>query len=127
TAAYFRAGNYPTEGDRESFTIEPEARTNISVREKALGMEAFDLVSDAPWMSPVESSIYRRGAGSLSVNVRYNPKLLTKPGLYTGRIWAYEKGAMHTRSESRFELLNTVAIPYTFSDQNQFHVLLKDV
>src|SRR5207237_6795097 len=63
TAAYFRAGNFPVEGDRESFTITPEVGTGTSEHQKAVGMEAFDLVSDEPWMSPVESSIYHRGEG----------------------------------------------------------------
>src|SRR5205823_1481155 len=94
-AAYFRAGNYPTEGDRQSFSINLGERPNASAHEKAVGMEAFDLVSDVPWMAPVESSIYRRGSGPLNVSVRYNSKLLQKPGLYSGRIWAYEKGREH--------------------------------
>ena len=127
TAAYFRAGNYPREGEREEFTVQPEFRSDITPHEKAIGMEAFDLVSDEAWIIPVESSIYRRGEGTMNVNVRYNTKLLQKPGLYTGRIWGYEKGREHVRSESQFELLNTIVIPYTFSDHNQYLIALSDL
>ncbi len=127
TAAYFRAGNYPTDGERETFSILPEARPGTTDHQKALGMEAFDLVSDEPWMAPLESSVYRRGEGSISVDVRYNAKLLQKPGLYSGRIWGYDKGREHTRSEARFELLNTIIIPHTFSDQNSNRVTLSNI
>ncbi len=127
TAAYFRAGNFPTDGERESFTVQPEEPSTASVRQRALGMDAYDLVSDATWMMPVESSVYRRGSGAMTVDVRYNAKLLQKPGLYSGRIWGYEKGHEHARSESRFELWNTIAIPYTFSDENQYRVSLRDI
>jgi tripeptidyl-peptidase-2 len=127
TAAYFRAGNYPRDGEREGFTVQPEPQAGATAHEKAVGMEAFDLVSDEPWMTPVESSVYRRGSGAMDVNVRYNAKLLQKPGLYTGRIWGYEKGHEHLRSESQFELLNTIAIPYTFSDQNKYHIAISDL
>ncbi len=126
TAAYFRAGNYPTDGGREIFTVQPEERSVATARERAIGMEAFELVSDEPWMSPLQSSIYRRGSGTMNVDVRYNQKLLQKPGMYVGRIWAYEKGTPHTKSESRFELLNTVIIPYQFNNYNEYRVELKD-
>ncbi|MDP4288265.1 MAG: S8 family serine peptidase [Bacteroidota bacterium] len=127
TAAYFRAGNYPIDGDRESFTVFPEESSGAGVRQRALGMDAFDLVSDAAWMTPVESSIYRRGSGAMTVDVRYNAKLLQKPGLYSGRIWGYEKGHEHIRGEARFELWSTIAVPYTFSDDNQYRVTLRDI
>ena len=132
TAAYFRAGNYPTDGDREVFAITPESRPGASEHQKAVGMEAFDLVSDEPWLVPVESSVYHRGEGPISVDVRYNAKFLQKPGIYTGRIWGYDKGAARgtgntAREGSRFELLNTIVVPHTFSDQNNYRVALNNV
>jgi len=127
TAAYFRAGNYPSEGENETFTIDLSEPAGASARARAIGMQAFDLVSDAPWMSPLESSIYRRGSGTMSVAVRYHPKLLQKPGLYSGRIWAYEKGAQHTRANAQFELVNSIVIPHTFSDENKYQVSLADL
>ncbi len=126
TAAYFHAGNFPQNGERETFTVQPEEPTGASARQRAIGMEAFDLVSDAEWMSPLQSSIYRRGSGPMDVDVRYNAKLLQKPGLYSGRIWAYEKGAPHTRNDARFELVNSIVIPHTFSDHNEYRVALTD-
>lgn len=126
TAAYFRAGNYPTEGEHETFTIDLGEPAGATARARSIGMQAFDLVSDAPWMSPVESSIYRRGSGSMNVDVLYHAKLLDKPGLYSGRIWAYEKGMPHTRGNSQFELVNSIAIPYSFSDQNNYSLSFTD-
>jgi len=126
TAAYFRAGNYPVDGEHQTFNIQLPDKQGASAREKAIGMEAFDLVSDQPWLTPLQSSIYRRGSGSMNVDVRYNSKLLQKPGLYSGRIWAYEKGSVHNRGDSRFELLNTIIVPHQFSDQNSYRVALMD-
>jgi len=127
TAAYFRAGNFPEDGERESFSIQPEEQPGMGARQRAVGMEAYELVSDAAWMAPVQSSIYRRGEVPLHVDVRYNAKLLQKPGLYSGRIWAYEKGTLHTRGDARFELVNSVVIPHTFSDRNDYRVALTDM
>ncbi len=127
TAAYFRAGNYPVDGDRESFTVEPEDPPGLTPRQRAIGMEAFDLVSDQPWMTPLQSSIYRRGGGPMNVDVRYNSKLLQKPGLYSGRIWGYEKGTAHTRSDARFELVNSIIVPHTFADHSDYHIALTDM
>ncbi len=127
TDAYFRAGNFPQDGERETFTIQPEEQPGVTERQRAIGMQAFDLVSDAEWMSPVQSSIYRRGFGTMEADVRYNSKLLQKPGIYSGRIWGYEKGFSHIRSNSAFELINTIVIPYTFSDRNQYRVFVSDL
>lgn len=127
TAAYYRAGNYPTDGELETFVVEPEEVTTNSFRERAVGMEAYDLVSEVPWMTPLESSIYHRGGGVMNVEVRYNPKLLQAPGFYCGRILGYQKGAARTRENVRFELVNTIALPYTFTDQNDYHVSLADM
>lgn len=130
TAAYFRSGTFPGsaghEGERETFSVQPEEPRGIGVRQKALGMESFDLVSDAAWMSPIESSIYRRGSGAMNVDVRYNAKLLQKPGLYTSRIIGYSKGAPHTADEARFELWSTIVVPLAFSDQNEYRIELRD-
>ncbi|HEY3874181.1 MAG TPA: S8 family serine peptidase, partial [Candidatus Kapabacteria bacterium] len=124
TAAYFRAGNFPSDGERETFTIQPEEVSGTSERQRAIGMQAFELVSDAEWMSPVQSSIYRRGSGTMEADVRYNAKLLETPGIYSGRIWGYEKGSAHTRANSAFELVNTVIVPHCFSDRDQDQISL---
>ncbi len=127
TAAYFRAGNYPSNGDHETFTVDLGEPATATARERAIGMQAFDLVSDAPWMSPVEASIYRRGSGPMYIDVRYNSKLLEKPGLYCGRIWAYPKGTPHSHANAVFELVNSIAIPHTFSDANHYRSQLTSI
>jgi subtilisin family serine protease len=126
TGAYFRAGDYPRDY-RQTFTIEPSEPSNASSREKSIGMQAFDLVSDASWMEPVQTSIYRRGSGGMHVDVRYDEKELQKPGLYAGRIWGYEKGRSHTRENARFELWNTVVVPHTFDARNDYRVTVPDI
>lgn len=63
----------------------------------------------------------------MNVAVRYHPKLLQAPGLYSGRIWAYEKGMPHTRANAQFELVNSIVIPHTFSDENKYRISLSDL
>lgn len=126
SAAYFRAGDFPTDY-RQTFGIEVDDLPTASARERSVGMQAFDVVSDVPWMDPVQTSIYRRGSGSMHVDVRYNEKALQKPGLYAGRIWGYEKGRNHTRENARFELWNTVVVPHKFEADNDYRVTVPDI
>lgn len=122
TAAFFRNGIYPKNGESIGFTFKESGTEYASERDRAIGMRSFDLVSDADWLLPVESSTYHRGEGAMSVHARYNDKLLQTPGLYTGRIWVFPKtgSKTHLRSESLVELLNTIIVPHRFSVENNF-------
>jgi tripeptidyl-peptidase-2 len=129
TAAFYRSGNYPKNGEHNYFRVTADEDPNATIREKAVGFKSFDLVSDASWLVPVQTSIYRRGEKAMQVDVRYDEKKLAAPGIYTGRIWAFPKGgkAQHTRAESEFELLNTIIVPYTFAPQNSYRVEIPEI
>ncbi len=118
SAAYYRNGYYPTHGERTTFYITPLDQAHNGSRESKLGFHAFDLVSTAKWIQPVQSSIYHRGDGALEASVKYDESLLKEPGLYTGKVLAYKKGSPHTIPE--FELWNTVVIPNELNAQNNF-------
>jgi tripeptidyl-peptidase-2 len=119
TAAYFRNGLSSTENARASFKITPEDDPNASARQHSIGFDAYDLRSDSPWLVPIQSSIYRRGEGSLRADVAYDASLMTTPGLYSGRVWVYPKGKSD-KNTSAFELLNSVIVPYVLAPDNQF-------
>lgn len=126
-AAYFRNGMYPRDGETQRFTIiDSVTKTG---RAKALGMDAFELVSDVKWMEPVQSTIYRRGAGALNVDVSYKPELLKTPGLYSGRIWAYPKTAnrKYAKANAQFELLNSIVVPHMFTQVNNYTVTVDGI
>lgn len=127
TAAYFRAGIYPHGGETQYFSI----RDSITKtgRQRKLGMDAFELVSDSKWMEPVQSTIYRRGDDAFGVDVAYKSEVLKTPGLYSGRIWAYPKNASrkYARSSAQFELLSSIVVPHQLTPQNSYAVTIDNI
>jgi tripeptidyl-peptidase II len=127
TAAYFRAGNYPKNGETQHFMI----RDTIvkSGRQRMIGMDAYELVSDSKWMEPVQSTIYRRGDDVLSVDVSYKSELLKTPGLYSGRIWAYPKNASrkYSRANAQFELLTSIVVPHHLTAEYNYSVTVENI
>jgi tripeptidyl-peptidase-2 len=124
-AAYYRNGVYPKNGERTIFTVKPIEKNVAKTREKLLSFNAFDLRSNASWLEPVESTIYKRGEGPFLVSVNYDAKQLQKPGMYCGKISAFAKGMLNSVSE--FELWNTVIIPHFLSPENDFTSEVKDI
>jgi subtilisin family serine protease len=129
SAAFFRGGIESEEQARTTFKITADDDEGLTSRAKEIGFGAYDLISDADWMQPVQSSIYRRGEGTLHADVHYDRSKLETPGMYSGRVWGYPKGSTkhHTEAESAFELLNTVITPYTFTPENQFKVVVPNI
>lgn len=123
TAAFFRAGLSAVEDARASFKITPDEDPTISARQHSVGFDAYDLKSDASWLLPIQSSIYRRGEGTLRADVAYDVKAMQTPGLYCGRVWAYPKGKSG-RTSSVFELLSSVVVPYELTPQNQYSAIV---
>lgn len=127
TAAYFRAGNFPRNGETQRFTIR-DSIVKLG-RQRMIGMDAFELVSDSKWMEPVQSTIYRRGDDPFGVDVSYKPDLLKTPGLYSGRIWAYPKNASrkYSRANAAFELLTTIVVPNQLTAENNYAALVENI
>lgn len=119
TAAYYRNGYFPKNGERTVFTVTP-ITTGTASREQMISFNAYDLKVDAPWLSSVQSTVYRRGTGAFNVNVSYDESKLRSPGMYTGKVLGYPKGKKNSYPE--FELWNTVIIPHRFSHENNYRV-----
>jgi hypothetical protein len=100
-----------------------------SGRQRMIGMDAFELVSDAKWMEPVQSTIYRRGDDEFGVDVSYKPELLKTPGLYSGRIWAYPKNASrkYSRANAAFELLSSIVVPNQLTPDNNYTAVVENI
>ncbi len=126
TAAFYRNGIYPKNGERTAFTILPFESSEPKTRDRLLRFNAFDLRSTAPWLEPVQASVYRRGEGTFQVLVNYDPKQLQKPGLYCAKILGFAKGSANS-STPEFELWNTVVIPHYLSPENLFRSEIKDM
>lgn len=121
TSAYYRSGIFPKGTERTEFHIRPITSPGRKSRDEMLSFNAFTLRSDASWLEPVQSSIYRRGPGMLEVAVRYDEKQLSKPGMYVGKVSAYPKGVPGATTPE-FELLNTIVIPHRFEELNNYTV-----
>jgi tripeptidyl-peptidase-2 len=119
TAAYYRNGYFPKNGERTVFTVTPITSKTVG-REQMISFNAYDLKVDAPWLSTVQSTVYRRGTGAFTVNVSYDQSKLHLPGIYTGKVLGYPKGKKNAYPE--FELWNTVIIPHRFSHENNYRV-----
>jgi hypothetical protein len=126
TSAYYRSGVFPQGEDRTEFHIKPLLPKQKPSREQMLSFNAYVLRSDAAWLEPIQSSIYRRGVGQLEVAVRYDEKQLTKPGLYVGKILAYPKASALGEQVPEFELWNTVVIPHRFDESNAYTVRIEN-
>jgi subtilisin family serine protease len=124
TAAYYRNGFFPKGGERTIFTIRPQS-SDTKTRESLLSFNVYDLRSDAPWLKAIQTSVYKRGEGNFQVPVMYDESLLTKPGIYIGKILAYakEKG----RPYPDFELWNTVVIPHALDIESNYSVKISGI
>jgi hypothetical protein len=90
-----------------------------------VSFNAYDMKVDAPWLSTVQSTVYRRGTGTFAVNVSYDESKLRLPGIYTGKVLGYPKGKKNSYPE--FELWNTVIIPNRFSRENNYRVTTSQI
>ncbi|MCU0644567.1 MAG: S8 family serine peptidase, partial [bacterium] len=124
SAAYWRTGGYfPQKEERQTFTIRPVFSDTIEANEQAKFYRAFELTASHPWLSPVKKSVYLKGEMPASVEVRYNPDLLSQPGIYSGKIFGYRKQSgqqLNNPAALEFELLNTIIIPYIFDQKNGY-------
>jgi tripeptidyl-peptidase II len=124
TAAYYRNGYFPKNGERTVFTVTPII-SGEKQREQMISFNAYDLKCDAAWLSTVQSTLYRRGTGAFGVNVSYDETKLREPGIYTGKVLAYPKGKKGAVPE--FELWNTVIIPHRFLPENNYRAVSKTI
>ena len=118
--AYWRvAGYFPAQGEKTTFRVYPIFSDSISANQRAKFYRAFILQSQAPWLKPDKKLVYMRGEDGLSIGVCYDEKLLSAPGLYSGKILAFRKNGSSERL-LEFELLNTVIVPFRFDDANGY-------
>jgi len=126
-SAYWRTGGYfPGENEQHTFTIRPIFGDSIKADARAGFYRAFELKSTVPWLYPASKSIYIKGEKPATVDVKYNSALLSKPGLYSGKVVGYRKEQAAHPQNIEFELLNTIIIPYLFDHQNNYQQLFQN-
>ncbi len=123
-AAYWRSVYRPGE-EAQVFQIAPLFVPGTTADAKSEFFRSFNLDSDADFVRAVQGSFALRQDHSSLVRVVYDPEKLVEPGLYVGRVTAYQGDAV---PENRaFDLMNTIVVPHTFSRDNDYTLIRKDV
>lgn len=122
-AAFWRtSGFFPTGQEKQIFTVRSVFHDSLDADSRAKFYGAFNLKSSHRWLSPTKKSVYIKGENAPEIEVKYDAKYLSEPGIYSGKIYAQEKqfSRLSDRHQTAFELLNTIIVPYTFTRENKY-------
>jgi hypothetical protein len=109
---YIRDGSYLTGEEVFSYTIK---RDNLIKSDKFY--RVYNLKSDSDWLIPIQKKTYIRNQQQAVVNVKFDKKKLSEPGLYNARITAMRDDGSKI---SEFSMMATVVIPYQFDASNKY-------
>ena len=109
---YLRNGSFIKEEDTFNFTIR---RNNFQGEDKFY--RSYLIESDSDWLIPIQKKTYIRNDQPTTINVKIDKSKMSIPGLNVARITAYRDDK--TRFPE-FEMLATVVMPYSFSEENNY-------
>ncbi len=109
---YIRDGSYLTGEEIFSFNVR---RDNLIKSDKFY--RVYNLKSDNDWLIPVQKKVYIRNQQQAVVNVKFDKKKMSEPGLYNARITAVRDDGSNT---PEFSMMASVIIPYQFNTSNNF-------
>jgi subtilisin family serine protease len=115
---YIRNGSFLNGDEKFNFTIK---RNNIQKVDKFY--RVYKIRCEDEWLLPVQEKIYIRNDQSATVTVKFDKSKMTELGLYSGKIKAYRND---NSMFPEFEMLATVVIPYSFSNENNFQMQWTD-
>lgn len=115
---YIRDGSYLTGEEVFSYTIK---RDNLIKSDKFY--RVYNLKSDSDWLIPIQKKTYIRNQQQTVVNVKFDKKKVSEPGLYSARITATRDDGSNT---PEFSMMATVIIPYQFDASNKFKMSWSD-
>ncbi|MCL5019712.1 MAG: S8 family serine peptidase, partial [Patescibacteria group bacterium] len=124
SAAYWRTGGYfPNTNEVQFFNVTAQFSDDVSSIQKENYFKSFILKSNAPWIRINQQETYLKSDQTTGIQALYDRSLLREPGLYVGKVIAYErttKGFDFSKSATVFELLNTLIVPYYFTPENNY-------
>ena len=114
-AAYWRTpGGVPVDPDIVSFRISPIFHPDLRPDEKDVFFRSFNLKSEASWLKLLPTKRYVRGDMAMRVDVAYDEKKLSEPGVYSARvIGSLDGGDLSGLAAREFSLWNTVVVGET--------------
>ncbi|MBU0755697.1 MAG: S8 family serine peptidase, partial [Planctomycetes bacterium] len=117
-AAYWRSTYRPGAEEKQEFTVKALFKPDTPAMTIDEFFRKYTLASDAPFINLIPESLPLRKDGGATVSLTYDPDVLKAPGIYTGRVTAYEGAAEPVNRV--FDLLNTVIVPHTFGPENGY-------
>ncbi len=126
TSAFWKAGGYfPQDNEKQMVTIKAMYTDYTSKDSQHNFYRVLSLSSNADWLSTDKSEIYIRGDLSASFGISYDKAKLSKPGIYTGRIFGKAKNE-NNGGFNDFDFQASVVIPYKFESSNNYKLVLKN-
>lgn len=115
---YIRDGSYLTGEEVFSFTVR---RDDFVKSDKFY--RVYNLKCDADWLNLIQKKSYIRNDQQATVNVKFDKKKISEPGLYNARITAVRDDASNT---PEFSMMATVIVPYQFNASNNYKMTWSD-
>jgi hypothetical protein len=109
--------------DKQRFYVNPVFPQNKTADERHEFYRAFTLTATKPWIKLSKKSCYIKGDKPAEIDLYFDRKQMTKPGLYNGKVIAYRKGGVFSGNKAinkEFELMCTVVVPLTFTQENNY-------
>ena len=123
--AIFWRGDFFPEGSRtQDVAVTPVFPKNASADFKANFFQAFDITTDANWLTVERGSAYVKASAPAHIPVRFNEKALSKPGAYQATIKGYAKDLPGSRDAvgPEWTCPVLVTVPERFEATRQFKV-----
>ena len=117
-AAFWKSNGYYPADDKQNVSVKAVYSDDMPQVSQHEFYRGYKLKSNVDWLSTDRSEIYIRGENEGSFALIYDEDKLTKPGLYTGKIYAYPKNEPGDWAD--FDVQATVIIPYTFHQENKY-------
>jgi len=121
-AAYWRSVYRPGD-EAQVFRVTPVFLPGTPADVISEFFRSFNLEARASFLKAVQHTFPVRQDHAGTVRVQYDPDRLIEPGLYTGRVVAYNQAKAPFYRE--FDLLNTVVVPHTFGPGNGYTLQVK--
>jgi subtilisin family serine protease len=117
-AAFWKSNGYFPQNEKQSVKVKAVFSNEMAEADKHNFYRGYKLKSNVDWLSTDRSEVYIRGDLGTDFGLIYDAEKLKKPGLYSGKIYAYPKNEPGKQAD--FDVQATIVIPYTFNQDNRY-------
>lgn len=124
-AAFWKSNGYYPKGDKQNVNISAVFPKDISEKAKHDFYRGYKLKSNVDWLKSDRGEIYLRGELGADFGLIYDETKLNKPGIYSGKIYAYPKNEPGEYPD--YDVQATVVIPYSFHQENNYRRVFTNI